>query len=434
MKGFMNKLFLIGLWVATCLTLSCGNDGTPEYSSENQQETTQQGAQTLVLKGYESPSLGFTTCQPDGFSAPFYIQDKSFCGSAYSFVAVSANRLDEMSVVPEAADWQSSVAVTSGGAYWARCRDAQVYRFLKMRVMRIDGNSVTLEYVVSTETVEIPNENVNANVGYGNVSVTGYEMPRLDDRYIYADHYVTVNGTDLLNYALEWNPDMRHANWVAFSFDATTSADVVKRTDAWAVDPKLPEEMQTVEEDHKSDGFDKGHLCASEDRVYSKEANEQTFYYSNMSPQLNDFNGGFWAKMEARVQSWGRSTASGTFDKVYVTKGGTMNDLLKNFTGTKVSGGTPTTDENGFTIHGLACPKYYFMAVLAQKDDTFQAIGFLVEHKEGHPRNPSADELKQCVVSIDELEKKTGIDFFCNLPDNIEQEVESAYDLNAWAW
>ena len=425
-----NYLLVLGLALGL-FNVSCEEQNT---LPNGYVETTQDGAYTSVLKGYENPALGFTTCQPEGFNASFYIQDKSFCGSAYSFVSVSAHRLDDMAEVPANADWQPSAAVVPDGAYWVRYRDMQVYRFLKMRVMQIDGNAVTLEYVIATETVAITNENVNANAGYENVSVTGYEMPRLDDRYVYADHYVTVNGVARLNYALEWNPAMRHAKWVAFSSDSTSSADVVKRTDAWAVDPKLPEDMWTMEEDHKSDGFDKGHLCASEDRVYSKEANEQTFYYSNMSPQLNDFNGGFWAKMEARVQSWGRSTVSGTFDKVYVAKGGTMNELLKNFTGTKVSGGTPTTDENGFTIHGLACPKYYFMAVLAQKGDSFQAIGFLVEHKEGHPRNPSADELKQCAVSIDELEKKTGIDFFCNLPDNIEEAVEAAYDVNAWAW
>lgn len=428
----MKKYLFVWGWILGLFLAGCGDQHTS--LPENNVEITQEGASTCTLKGYENTSLGFSVCQPEGFGSPFYIQDKKFAGKAYSFVQVSVDRLDEMTAVPGNVEWQSTVAVTAGMSYWARCQETSVYRFLKMRVMRIEGNAVTLEYVVSDETEEIPNENLNANSGYGNVSVTGYEMPRLDDRYVYADHYVTVNGAELLNYALEWNPDMRHANWVAFSFDVTTSADVVKRTDAWAVDPELPEDMQTMEEDHKGDGFDKGHLCASEDRVYSKEANEQTFYYSNMSPQLNDFNGGFWAKLEARVQSWGRSVVSGTFDKVYVTKGGTMNDLLKNFTGTKVSGGTPTTDANGFTIHGLACPKYYFMAVLAQKGESFQAIAFLVEHKEGYPRNPSAGELQQFVVSIDELEEKTGIDFFCNLPDAVEQVVEASYDVDEWAW
>ena len=126
----------------------------------------------------------------------------------------------------------------------------------------------------------------------------------------------------------------------------------------------------------------------------------------------------------------------GTFysNKVYVTKGGTLNKLLKNFKGTTVDGGTPTTDANGFTIHGLACPEYYFMAVLGQKDDVFHAIAFLVPHKEGMTENPSSDELKEYVVSVDKLEEETGIDFFCNLPDVLENEVEAACNLNDWAW
>ena len=221
---------------------------------------------------------------------------------------------------------------------------------------------------------------------------------------------------------------------MAFSFDKTTSADEVSRTDAWAVDEELPEEMRTEEADHKSDGFDKGHLCASEDRVYTKEANEQTFYYSNMSPQLNDFNGGFWRGLEEQVQTWGRSTASGTYDKVYVAKGGTLNELLVNFNGTHVSGGTPTTDENGFTIHGLACPASYFMAVLTEKGNDFHAIAFLIPHQEGLIRNPKAEDLQKYVIPVDELERKTGIDFFCNLDDAVENQVEAEAVISDWSW
>lgn len=397
-------------------------------------QTTQEGASTLVLKGYENAALGFSVFQPEGFDSPFYIQDKKFAGNAYSFTQVAAARLDEMTTVPANVEWQSNATVTAGAAYWARYAASTVYRFVKFRVSDINGNNVTIEYVVTDQTEERPNDNVNANTGYDNVSVTGYEIPHLNDQNVYADHYVTMDGVQILNYALEWDNTKRHANWVAFTFDTTTSADNVKRTDAWSVDPKLPAEMQVQESDHKNDGFDKGHLCASEDRVYLKEANEQTFYYSNMSPQLNDFNGGFWGKLEARVQTWGRSTADGVYDKVYVTKGGTLNKLLKNFKGTTVNGGTPTTDANGFTIHGLACPEYYFMAVLSQKDDVFHAIAFLVPHKEGMTRNPSSDELKEYVVSVDKLEEETGIDFFCNLPDVLENEVEAAYNLNDWAW
>lgn len=423
-------LFILGLALAL-FNVGCDDQNT---IPNGYVQTTQEGASTLVLKGYENAALGFSVFQPEGFDSPFYIQDKKFAGNAYSFTQVAAARLDEMTTVPANVEWQSNATVTAGAAYWARYAASTVYRFVKFRVSDINGNNVTIEYVVTDQTEERPNDNVNANTGYDNVSVTGYEIPHLNDQNVYADHYVTMDGVQILNYALEWDNTKRHANWVAFTFDTTTSADNVKRTDAWSVDPKLPAEMQVQESDHKNDGFDKGHLCASEDRVYLKEANEQTFYYSNMSPQLNDFNGGFWGKLEARVQTWGRSTADGVYDKVYVTKGGTLNKLLKNFNGTTVDGGTPTTDANGFTIHGLACPEYYFMAVLSQKDDVFHAIAFLVPHKEGMTKNPSSDELKEYVVSVDKLEEETGIDFFCNLPDVLENEVEAACNLNDWAW
>lgn len=422
-------LFILGLALAL-FNVGCDDQNT---IPNGYVQTTQEGASTLVLKGYENAALGFSVFQPEGFDSPFYIQDKKFAGNAYSFTQVAAARLDEMTTVPANVEWQSNATVTAGAAYWARYAASTVYRFVKFRVSDINGNNVTIEYVVTDQTEERPNDNVNANTGYDNVSVTGYKIPHLNDQNVYADHYVTMDGVQILNYALEWDNTKRHANWVAFTFDTTTSADNVKRTDAWSVDPKLPAEMQVQESDHKNDGFDKGHLCASKDRVYLKEANEQTFYYSNMSPQLNDFNGGFWGKLEARVQTWGRSTAEGVYDKVYVTKGGTLNKLLKNFKGTTVNGGTPTTDANGFTIHGLACPEYYFMAVLSQKDDVFHAIAFLVPHKEGMTRNPSSDELKEYVVSVDKLEEETGIDFFCNLPDVLENEVEAAYNLNDWA-
>ena len=54
--------------------------------------------------------------------------------------------------------------------------------------------------------------------------------------------------------------------------------------------------------------------------------------------------------------------------------------------------------------------------------------------KEDWPKKPTADQLKACAVSIDDLEVNTGLDFFCNLPDVIEDEVESSCNVNDWAW
>ena len=185
------------------------------------------------------------------------------------------------------------------------------------------------------EPVNPPGEdedtNLNANpADEAHPYVTDLCIPRLNEANQYVEHTVSYREQEILNYALEWVGDKRHAAWVAFSFDSETSQKNVNRTDEWLPDPFIPTSPQ--ESDHKSDGFDKGHLCASDDRSYNRTANEQTFYYTNISPQMTSFNGGYWVTFEKLVQTWARS---GTYDKLYVTKGGTTDDLLTNFTGTQ---------------------------------------------------------------------------------------------------
>lgn len=429
MKRFIYILvLLLSVWLGGCDSSDAPLNGYIE--------TTQEGSMTLVMKGYENSSDGFSVFQADGFEKPFYIQDKKFLGAAYHFASGIDGQLSAMSEIPADVEWQESIDIVNGKNYWVRYKSSKTYTFLKVRVAYIQGNNVGIEYVIAGTKDRDLTENLNANIVSGdNVSVTSYEIPYLNSANVYVDHYVEMEGKQVLNYALEWNAEKKHAAWVAFSFDEITCQDVVKRTDAWNVDPKLPADMQTDEAQHKSDGYDKGHICASEDRVYSKEANEQTFYYSNMSPQMSSFNQGFWATLEKQVQKWGRSIPT-TYDKVYLTKGGTINNLLLSFTGQVIASDKlfPTTDENGFTPKGLACPKFYFMAILSEKGDTYHAIGFLIEHREDLPKSPTATQLKECALSIDELEEKTGLDFFCNLPDVIEEEVESAYNENDWAW
>ena len=392
-------------------------------------QTTEEGSSTLVLKGYESTSSGFSVFQPEGFDKPFYIKEKQFYGLAYCFVQSRASGLSDLSSLPGKDEWKETADVTVGSVYWARYASAEAYKYVKFRVAYVEGNNVGLEYVIDS-TEERPNG--NANTVSDKQSVSCYEIPHLSTENTYVDHYVTLpDGSKVLNLALEWNAEKKHSRWVAFAFNNITAWDNnIGRTDAWATDTELPESMRTDNSYHTSDGFDRGHLCASEDRQYSKEANEQTFLYSNMSPQLNAFNGGFWMKLEARIQSWGYAVSSGTFTNVYVAKGGTLNELAANLQGAD----NVSTTAEGYTIKGLACPKYYYMAVLAEKNGTYQSIAFLVPHDGTLTRNPGALDLQKYVVSVDRLEERTQIDFFCNLPDDLENEVESYYDVNSWVW
>lgn len=401
---------------------------------------TEAGSLTGIIKGYNSTSEGFSILQPEGFRNAMYITNQQWTGSAYSFIATDASQLSHLNTAPSASDeaWVASAPIIAGKVYWIMCDNDNEYRFMKLRVAYINGNNVGVEYVVTDQTEQKELSNANANYDIDSRAAIELEMPRINTNNFFAPHYVSYNGRDIMNLAVEWNKETRHANWVAYYWDSTTSQDNVSRGKDWTWDPLIPtkEWNGVVENDHKSDGYDKGHLCASEDRVYCKDANDQTFYYSNISCQIGNFNQQYWAKLENLVQRWGRSTTEGTYDAVYVTKGGTINDLKKNFTGVKKAndGLVPTTDANGFSKGGLAVPSYYFMALLAVKGNDYQAIAFFVPHTEDQPTSPTTAEIQKYAISIKDLEAKTGIDFFCNLPDRTEREVESTLDLNVWAW
>lgn len=435
----MNKnLFKLSLWLLCIgwVATACDDDSDGQAQYEY---TTEDGSYNFVLRGYghEQFSYGDNVLKPFDLEAPIYIENTSLSGRAYSYAKVQAERLDEVAEVP-VDGYESVASIVENALYVARFSDIYKNVYVKLRIVRVEGSEVTLEYALLKQEVS-PNENANQPID-GDTSVMEFEMPRRNVANAYAPHKVTVDGEEVLNLAIEWNDAMKHAQWVAFSFNKVTGwdngvgrADKVISGFVWPEDELLPENMRVGESSHKKDGFDKGHLCASEDRQYLQAANIQTFYYSNMSPQMGSFNGGIWMKLEALVQSWGYSVSKGGFDNVYIAKGGTLNKLLKGFTGTRKGGDGlyPKTDDNGFTTHGLACPAYYFMAIMAEKGGQYQTIAFLLPHDEA--LSSSAD-LKEFVVTIDKLEEETGNDFFCNLPDTIEDEIEASVDMNLWTW
>lgn len=283
----------------------------------------------------------------------------------------------------------------------------------------------------------------NRNIGVGEVT-TRIEIPHVNSAFLLVPHYAMVNGRQVLNYTVEWNAGIRHSSWVAYSWDSTTAAEdeSVQRKDNFKWDIDIPRTEGSVSlTDYSKNGYDKGHICASEDRVFCQEANDQTFYFSNMSPQFSSFNQGFWKELEAKVRSWGRATLTGQYDTVYVVKGGTTNKLLYNYQGiNKASDGViPVTDANGYSPRsdgkvGLPVPEYYYMALLSVKNGVYHAIAFMVPHREDLPKKPKVAELLQYVTTIDNLEYLTGIDFFCNLTDKKEAEVERKYSLSDWNW
>lgn len=261
----------------------------------------------------------------------------------------------------------------------------------------------------------------NNNQGESTVHQQPYqlnvEVPKLKDGNLYVYHN-TMSGSDsVMTYCYEYNPEKQHTRWIAFRFDSKTRGKSVSRSDAWSDDPKLPVECHIGTEGFS--GFDRGHLCASADRLYSYAANAQTFYMSNMSPQYSRFNQNYWVAFEGHVQDLGRNASFA--DTLYVVKGGTIEDdqilsYVRRYNGAFV-----------------AVPKYYFMALLKVKNNVYTGIAFWTEHKNSNYGNVGKSAIAAAAVTIDELEEKTGIDFFHNLPDAAETAVEKSFTLSAWS-
>ena len=209
-------------------------------------------------------------------------------------------------------------------------------------------------------------------------------------------HTTKRNGKDYPTYSLEYSYKYKHSYWIAYRFDNTTGVNV-GRNEAYKPDPELPSQYAAKHNDYTNSGYTRGHLCASSDRQYSKEANQQTFYMSNISPQSgNGFNqsGSAWNTGEDKVQAWGYNISRST-DTLYVVKGGTIGEgMIK-----------------GYIKNEIAIPKYFFMAVLFRSGDNYKAIGFYMPH-ENLKDDPDKKDPKKYLMSIDALEQETGIDFF----------------------
>ena len=249
------------------------------------------------------------------------------------------------------------------------------------------------------------------------------EVPARKSSNIFVSHW-TVEGKDsVMNYCYEYDKKAYHTRWVAYRFDGITSKVGTGRSNEWADDPKLAKAGVSIGAGYFS-GYNRGHICPSADRVYSVDANIQTFYTSNMSPQNGVFNPGLWAQHEEFVRNLGRrcysqnsSNYSKRFaDTLYVVKGGTIDKTI----------------DTSYSSNGLkmVVPQYYFVALLKVRGGIYNAVGFLFEHKSSDV-DPNFNAFDYA-MSIDELESFTGIDFFANLPDKTEISIENAYAESAW--
>jgi len=187
-------------------------------------------------------------------------------------------------------------------------------------------------------------------------------------------------------YTLSYNEKFEQAEWVAYELKKEYLKNNDFKRPYFVEDPNVTTGSADWR-NYKKSGYDKGHLCPAGDMEFNKDAYNDTFYTSNISPQRHDFNSGIWNRLEQKTRYW-----AGKYNDVYVVTGGILKDSDKKIGTEKVS-----------------VPKYFYKIILAKSGKEHKAIAFLV------PNEDSDKSLYDFVVSIETLEKMTGIDFFPNL-------------------
>jgi endonuclease G len=205
-------------------------------------------------------------------------------------------------------------------------------------------------------------------------------------------------------YSVSYNTKFRQANWVAYMLTSFETNGVVKRNDKFIADPLIKKTNNRV--DYDKSGYDRGHLAPAADMLFSDVTMRESFYFSNMSAQLPGFNRGVWKVLEGQVRNWAIE-----YDSLYIVVGPVYSE------GMKLIG-----------PDNLAVPNSYYKIILDNHTGKEKMIGFLMKNEK------SSNSLQSFVVPVDKIEALTGIDFYNELPDVLENKLESVVLLTNWSF
>lgn len=234
------------------------------------------------------------------------------------------------------------------------------------------------------------------------------ELPAADNAdYDYHTHWFRMSGQDHRNYTFAWSQHDLVSVWVAYPLCGMHTERVVDRTEAWSYDPILGKEFSPALFKGYAGDYARGHQLPSADRMCCKGANEQTFYGSNIMPQLDEHNEGIWNRLESYVRGIAEKS-----DTLYVVTGCVVEGSAER-----------TTDSDGKFI---TVPVGFYKALLRYGDGgQWTGAAFYTDHKNYGKKD---FDFKAISMSIDELEKKVGVDFFVNLPDRIGRKEADALE------
>ncbi len=207
-------------------------------------------------------------------------------------------------------------------------------------------------------------------------------------------------------FSLSYSESHEQAEWVAYALTRKMlNGPKVERTDWFEEDPAISTGSAHYE-DYRSTGFTRGHLIPAADMAFSDDAMEDSFLMSNISPQDRHFNMGIWRELEETTRDWVRKNGH-----LYIISG----PVLKNVSSQKIG-------KNGVSVPGA-----FFKVIVSDHAGSEKGVGFLI------PNAISDQPLSTYMVTIDEVENATGLDFNTFLfEDDKEEKIESSLDQTEW--
>ena len=196
--------------------------------------------------------------------------------------------------------------------------------------------------------------------------------------------------------------------WVGYRLTRSHVGGGVERTNKFQRESRLAGK-DASDEDFKGSGLDKGHLVPAADMAWSSQSMFESFSYANVSPQQPGFNRGIWKRLESQVRDWAATLE--------------VDDTLGLF----VWSGPVLSRKYPLSTYGrLRIADAFYKVVYHPREARVAALLL--------PHASSKSSLASYLVSVDSLEKITGMDFLGGLPDQIEESLEKSRCETCWAW
>ena len=224
------------------------------------------------------------------------------------------------------------------------------------------------------------------------------------------NHYLSVKS----QYVESYNGAMREPNWVAWELNSSWVGSAARQDD-FRTDPSFPaSEPQAQPADYSGSGYDRGHMCPSEDRTDTVADNQATFLLTNMIPQQDNVNGGPWSALEAYSR-----TLAGQGKELFVVSGGTYS-------------GTPAT----IGPHAVAVPSASWKVIVILGapgqgvHDVTAATPIIAVSMPNDGSVAKSADWHSYITTVGAIEASTGLTFFSDVPPSIRAALESAPSMH----